>query len=115
MTRLEFTRNIVNLLSAMFLEGETPIIDFVKRSDEEQMRLYRIGRDEDGNEIGETVTDCDGKISISMHQRGKAMDIYFVDEGKLVDPKKGWEYWHFYWEEKGGQPMLGWDKGHFEG
>ena len=104
MTRVEFTRQIVNLLRDMHLLGESPIGDFWKRSDEEQMRLYMKG-----------LSQCDGVRNISQHQRGLAVDIYFVEDGKLVDPKMGWEYWHTNWEEKGGKPILGWDKGHFEG
>ena len=44
MNRVEFTRNLVNLLAAMMLEGEHPIIDYVKRSDEEQKRLFMKGK-----------------------------------------------------------------------
>lgn len=115
MDRILFTRKITNLLAAMFLDNETPIIDFVKRSDEEQARLYRIGRDINGEKIGTTVTDCDGKKRRSKHQSGRAMDIYFVDKGELVDPIKGWAYWHDKWEEMGGQPAIDWDMAHFEG
>jgi len=104
MNRIEFTRNINNLLAAMMLDGEHPIIDYVKRSSEEQMRLFI-----------ENKSKCDGVKILSAHQSGKAMDIYFVENSELVEPKKGWEYWHKYWEEKGGQPIIEWDKGHFEG
>lgn len=101
--RVEFTRQIIDLLASMMLDGEHPIIDYVKRSDEEQMHLYQEGK-----------SKCDGIKIKSQHQFGKAMDIYFVEKGKLVDPKKGWEYWHKVWESLGGQPMVSWDKGHFE-
>lgn len=104
MDRVEFTRNLVNLLAAMLLDGEHPILDYVKRSDEEQARLYKEGK-----------SKCDGVKVKSKHQLGKAADIYFVEDGKLVEPKRGWEYWHKRWEEKGGNPMIDWDKGHFEG
>ena len=104
MNRVEFTHNLTNLLAAMFLEGEHPIIDYVKRSNEEQMHLYQEGK-----------SKCDGVKVISRHQVGCAADIYFIEDRKLADPKKGWEHWHRYWEEKGGSPMISWDKGHFEG
>jgi len=104
MNRVEFTHNLINLLAAMFIEGESPIIDYVKRSDEEQMHLFQEGR-----------SKCDGIKVRSKHQTGRAADIYFVDNGKLVEPKKGFGYWHKYWEEKGGEPMISWDKNHFEG
>lgn len=113
MNRVEFTRNINNLIAAMILDGEYPIIDYVKRSDEEQMRLFIKG-----------LSNADGIKKISGHQRGKAVDIYFpdlddidkdLDKNELLPPKKGFEYWHKYWEQKGGKPMIEWDKGHFEG
>jgi len=105
MKRVEFTRAINNLIAAMILEGENPIIDYVKRSDEEQMRLYLKKR-----------SKCDGVILRSAHQSGSAMDIYFLNDehSEIVEPKKGFTYWHTYWEGKGGQPMIEWDKGHFE-
>ena len=113
MNRVEFTKSITNLLAAMMLDNEYPIIDYVKRSEVEQRHLFTEGK-----------SKCDGISSISQHQRGKAADIYFpdlddidkdMDKDELLPPKKGWEYWHTYWEEKGGKPMIEWDKGHFEG
>lgn len=97
MTRVEFTHNIVNLLSAMMLDGEHPIGDFWKRSDEEQMRLFIKG-----------ASNCDGVTNISQHQIGKALDIYFIDlnTNQLCNPKRGWEYWHDYWETKGGRALI---------
>jgi hypothetical protein len=113
MNRVEFTHQIVNLLAAMMLDKEYPIIDYVKRSKEEQKRLFDLG-----------LSKADGVNGISGHQIGKAVDIYFpdlddvdkdMDKNELLPPKMGWEYWHKYWEEKGGKPMIDWDKGHFEG
>lgn len=105
MKRTEFTKALSKLLAAMFLEGELPIVDYVKRSAEEQNRLYREGK-----------SKLDGYKAISKHQIGLAADIYFLTEdGKsLTDPKKGWEYWHDYWIKLGGKPMIAWDKTHFE-
>lgn len=110
MTRVEFTHQICNLLAAMMLDDEHPVIDFVKRSDEEQMRLFILKK-----------SKCDGIKNQSQHQFGKAMDIYFVEGGKTSDPIKGWSYWHDYWVKKGGKPELldengkPWDRAHFEG
>ena len=115
MTRLEFTHNIVSLLIAMEAEGESPIIDFVKRSDQEQQRLWKIGRDENGNKIGDTATNCDGIKIRSKHQSGCAMDIYFIENGKLSNPVKGFSYWHEVWIQMGGQLEISWDKNHWEG
>jgi len=104
MTRVEFTANIVDLLYRMRLEGESPIIDFVKRSDEEQKRLFDAG-----------LSKCDGVHKISKHQIGKAMDIYFISDGRLVSPTLGYPYWHDVWEEMGGGNRIDWDEVHFEG
>lgn len=105
MNRVAFTKALDKLIAAMFLDNEHPLIDYVKRSDEEQMHLFM-----------ERKSLCDGVKKISQHQVGKAADIYFLDdeEKHLADPKRGWEYWHKYWERLGGKPIIGWDKGHFE-
>ena len=103
MNRVEFTRKITELIQLMVLEDEQPIIDYVKRSDEEQMHLYQEGK-----------SKCDGVTNRSRHQDGAAADIYFVQKGKLVEPRAGHIYWHKQWETKGGQPMITWDKGHYE-
>ena len=105
MKRKEFTKALAKLLLDMVLKGEEPLLDYVKRSDEEQARLFEQG-----------LSKCDGIEKESRHQRGCAADIYFADDkGHLVEPKKGWKYWHDRWMEFGGKPMIDWDKGHFEG
>ena len=113
-TRIEFTININHLLHDMILLGEHPIGDFWKRSDEEQHRLWQIGRDENGNRIGDTVTNCDGIKIPSAHQSGKALDILFIENGKISNPNMGWDHWHKRWEGWGGAKIISWDKGHFE-
>src|SRR3990170_7332349 len=97
MNRIEFTRAKTNLLAAMFLEGESPIEDYLKRSDEEQMRMFLKG-----------LSKCDGVKIISAHQSGRAIDIYFMDPNtmQLCEPKRGWEFCHNYWEKKGGKPLI---------
>ncbi len=113
MTRLEFTHNLSKLLLRMTNEGEYPILDYIKRSSEEQNRLFLAG-----------LSKKDGYKKLSAHQIGKAADIYFIDitdkdnDGvtqELTDPIKGHEYWHKIWESMGGRPMISWDKGHYEG
>lgn len=104
MNRVEFCKMKTKLLQMMIDEGEQPIEDYLKRSDEEQNRLFGLG-----------LSKCDGYKIISYHQLGRAEDIYFVSNGKLSDPIKGWEYWHKKAEELGFKPILEWDKGHFEG
>ena len=103
MTRVDFTSAIVRLLNEMIATGEQPIIDFVKRSDEEQNRLFKAGK-----------SKCDGKIKISAHQRGKAMDIFFVIGGKLNMDVEKYKKWHAVWNTMGGKPMIDWDINHFE-
>jgi len=110
MNRREFTSKLNNLLGKMFSEGEYPVIDFVKRSPEEQNRLFKAG-----------LSKSDGYNIISQHQTGKAVDIlFFGDEDgdgdlECVPPTLGYEYWHQIWETMGGKKMIEWDKGHFEG
>lgn len=106
MNRIDFTRKIAMLLVEMDRQGESPLLDYCKRSDEEQLRLYNAGK-----------SKCDGHTVLSQHQIGKAADIYFTRDGKLVDPIKGFEYWHNVWDGWCGEdasPMIEWDKGHFE-
>ena len=104
MNRIEFTKKLAALLSQMVFAGEMPILDYVKRSAEEQKRLFALG-----------LSKCDGVKKISKHQIGLAADIYFQDGKELVDPVCGLEYWHKIWSEMGGVKMIEWDKGHFEG
>ena len=105
MTRVEFSYNLCQLIIEMFKEGEQPLIDFVKRSAEEQKRLYDL-----------KLSKCDGRIIVSQHQLGRAADIYFVKDGKLVEPKFGHEYWHRRWADTyKGAEMIEWDAGHYEG
>ena len=113
MKRHEFTVALGKLIVQMYLEGERPLLDYVKRSGEEQARLYAIGR----TTPGKIVTKCDGTEKESRHQRGMAADIYFLNEAGngIAEPIKGWAYWHKRWEQFGGKPMIEWDKGHFEG
>jgi hypothetical protein len=104
MTRIEFTISIVQLLHEMILLGEHPIIDYCKRSDGEQMHLFQEGK-----------SKCDGVKILSKHQIGRAMDIYFVQDGKLGEPNMGFDHWHKRWREMDGAEMIIWDKGHWEG
>lgn len=106
MTRFEFTKNICSLIIEMIDMGERPLLDYIKRSDAEQRRLFDQG-----------LSKCDGVNSISQHQRGRAADIYFLSEdgSRLVRPNMGDDYWHELWVRKyDGEPMIIWDRGHFE-
>jgi len=104
MKRVDFTKNITCLLLEMVNRGDMPIIDYVKRSLDEQRRFYKLGR-----------SKCDGIKKRSKHQSGKAMDIYFMKKNGGVDwSSEKYENWHKRWEVLGGKPMIKWDCGHFE-
>jgi hypothetical protein len=105
MNRAQFTTILCDLLQDMRAEGLRPFIDFVKRSDQEQKRLFL-----------QNLSKCDGIIKVSQHQRGKAADIYLLDDQDKLLP---WTMdlasaWHRHWEDMGGEPMIPWDIGHFE-
>jgi len=113
MNRTGFTNAISLLLREMIEQGESPIIDYVKRSSTEQKHLFDLG-----------LSKCDGFKKLSLHQSGMAIDIFFQDIGdidkdgitkELIEPLKGWEYWHKEAESLGLKPMILWDKNHFEG
>ena len=123
-TRRDFTQKIISLISYMIAVGEQPILDFVKRSTEEQQRLFAIGRINNNNvwiitDKDKVVTYKDGIIYISGHQTGLSADIYLWN---ATTNKMEWEWdknkatrWHRIWQLKyGGKPILEWDKGHFE-
>ena len=106
MRRYDFTYNLCALLQYMCNEGDFPILDYVKRSTEEQKRMFALG-----------VSKCDGVTKISGHQLGLDADIYLLNEnGKLIDwgtiPEKATKY-HTFWEASGGASMISWDLGHF--
>ena len=91
------------------------------RSPERQDELYAIGRDENGNKIGSTVTDARG--GESAHQYRLAIDLGIVDEtgnwnwDYVIDPNQpDWlrlgEIGESYGFEWGGR--WGWDHPHFQ-
>ncbi len=89
----------------MVVNGERPIVDFVKRSAECQNSLYKKGK-----------TKLDGYVKKSAHQRGMAADIYLVNKkgNALTWDRELFKYYHEFWELIGGKPMIEWDIGHFE-
>jgi len=104
MKRIEFTHMVELLLhQASMLRPYEPIIDYCKRSAQEQKRLYKKG-----------LSKLDGYKKKSKHQFGKAIDIYLVNRGKLSFARWRYEVLHDYWEKIGGKPMISWDIVHFE-
>jgi len=108
MNRHEFSMLICDLLEEMDKRGYQPFIDYCKRSDEEQKRIFLMP----GNK-----TKCDGIIRISQHQRGKAADIMFMDYKELTDAELHDRHSQFHdiWESWGGAERIDWDMGHYEG
>lgn len=107
MTRTEFTANVTKLLHHMITDGLRPALDWVKRSTEEQQKLFKEGK-----------SKLDGVHKRSAHQSGKAVDILLFDSaGVLIDhwPEDVAKKFHSWWEAWGGKPMISWDVGHFEG
>ena len=127
MNRRDFTKNKALLTIEMVNAGDQPVEDYVKRSTEEQQRLFALGRElRDGVWVvideSAIVTKNDGVTHPSDHQFGKAADIYFVvthpDGSVFID----FEFketrdkairWHKRWEEMGGKPMIEWDLPHY--
>ena len=112
MNRREFTKAISTLILEMIKDGNHPIYDFCLRSAEEQKRLFDKG-----------LSKCDGKNNLSQHQKGLAMDIYFVVESPagLAQVDYGYEKtaelakkYHEVWVLMGGEPIIDWDKPHYE-
>lgn len=129
MNRREFTKNKALITIEMCNAGDQPVEDYVKRSTEEQQRLFAIGRKlVDGIWVvvdsAAIVTKNDGVTHTSDHQYAKAADIYFVvtrpDGSVYIDfefkeTKDIALKWHKRWEEMGGKPVIEWDLAHYSG
>lgn len=109
MTRADFTNKLAQLLGKMISDGESPIIDYVKRGAIEQKRLFDRG-----------LSKCDGVKKLSKHQTGKAADIYFMVDGNIdfgystQRAKDNAKKYHDYWVSIGGNPVISWDLPHYE-
>lgn len=129
MNRIEWSKNIVLFLNEILQAGEVFILDYIKRSPEEQFRLFKIGRElREGNWVivdkNKVVTYKDGsKNQTEGHLGGKALDMYFVgSDGKIIvighpEWNGGEKYikWQNLWQLKyGGKKAIEWDLNHFE-
>ena len=104
--RSDFTHSLAILLIYITNEGDVPILDYVKRSEQEQKRLYEAG-----------LSKCDGMRIVSKHQKGEAADLYLLKpDGSLHDWNSDdrWQKYHDFWAESGGAKVILWDKPHFE-
>ena len=104
MNRSDFTVNIAKLILFAVDNGYHVVGDWFLRDDETQKRMFLAGK-----------SKCDGKNKRSKHQDGKALDIYIIEDGKISESKSDYIILHDYWLTLGGEPMLSWDQGHFEG
>jgi hypothetical protein len=108
MKRVEFAKKFFILTSHMVEDGVDYVIDYVLRSQEEQKRLFDKG-----------LSKCDGFKILSAHQKGLAVDIYFVVNGKIdfgftsQEAKDYSKKYHDIWASMGGQPVIEWDHCHY--
>jgi hypothetical protein len=109
MKRLEFSKKLFILMSYMVDDDVDFVLDYVLRSQEEQKRLFDKG-----------LSKCDGFKILSAHQKGTAVDIYFVINGQIdfdfssQEAKDLSKRYHDIWESMGGKPVILWDNPHFE-
>ena len=112
MTRSEVSILWARLLLQMEEDGLNPAADYVKRSDQEQARLFALN----DPEHHVWITSDDGVKHVSDHQRGKAMDVLLFDnKGDLICnwPDKWAKKYHDLWTSWGGKPVIPKDVGHF--
>jgi len=81
-----------------------PIIDWCKRSGQEQARMFKLG-----------LSECDGVKKRSDHQDAKAIDLYLGKGSKLIWDKALYRKLHKFWSLLGGKEMIPGDIGHFGG
>jgi peptidoglycan L-alanyl-D-glutamate endopeptidase CwlK len=113
--RAEFLRLISLLITRASLDEVTLECSAFHRTADQQNLLYQIGRTTQGY----IVTNCDGYVKISPHQKWRAMDLFILNEDGTAD----WDSPYYdklgeIWENMGGTwggrfSTLG-DKTHFE-
>lgn len=107
MKRHEFSPFVGQLLVWLRDQSIYALLGHAERSTEEQRRMWRIGRDELGNKVGKTVTNCDGVHDISSHQYQDAggryaIDIFLHDGGGNIDKPEPYISAHIFWTSIGG-------------
>jgi len=110
--RIRFIQLFALLIQRATLEGIDFIVWTFYRSPQDQNFLYQQGRTRPGNKI----TNCDGHIKQSQHQKWLAVDILIIKEGTQVWTRTA-DYEHLgeIWESLGGKWGGGWnDCFHFE-
>jgi peptidoglycan L-alanyl-D-glutamate endopeptidase CwlK len=113
--RAEFLRLIALLITRASVDDVILECSAFHRSAETQHLLYEVGR----TVPGEIITNCDGFVKISPHQKWRAMDLFILNE----DGTANWDSPYYdrlgeIWENMGGT----WgghfstlcDKAHFE-
>jgi len=102
-TRVFFTQILTQLMREMIDAGLNPVFDYIKRSTEEQQRMFKAG-----------LSKCDGIKKVSQHQNGKACDIYFIKNNDINWNADLYKKWHDRWTKLGGKQVITWDPAHFE-
>lgn len=107
MKRYEFSPIVGQLLTWLKDQSIYALIGRAESSTEEQKRLWKIGRDEIGNKIGKTVTNCDGVHDISSHQYKDAggryaIDIFLHSGDSNIDNPELYISAHVFWISIGG-------------
>ena len=98
--RIRFIQMVATLTQRAALEGIEFIIWTFYRSHTEQNLLYQRGRTEEGK----IITNCDGYVKQSMHQKWLAIDALVIKDGVAV-----WDHTPEYdrlgeiWEALGGK------------
>ncbi len=105
MTRRQFTLMVGLLIAYVrFVCPYDPIIGDVKRSRQEQARVFKL-----------KLSKRDGVKKISDHQTGKGIDLYLGKGRKLIWSRALYRKLHKFWELLGGKKMIFWDLSHFGG
>ncbi len=77
---------IPKILATMSAAGFPMTITSTERTEEEQLGLYAQGR----SKSGAVVTDCDGVVRKSLHQKQVDTFVHACDLAFLVDNKPSW-------------------------
>lgn len=110
--RIKFLRLFAQLTIKSADEGITFIVWTFYRSPADQNFLYQQGR----TRPGEIITNCDGFIVLSNHQRWLAMDILIIkDAGQVWERTGDYDRLGAIWTDLGGRWGGQWnDCYHFE-
>lgn len=101
--RITFTQMVAGLIRYAYSMGHDVILDWALRDAVAQNSLFKQGS-----------SKCDGYDKKSQHQKGLAIDLYIIEDSRIVDDVEKYKILHEYWEQIGGEKEIAWDAGHFE-